>query len=224
MDRFINLILDLVFPKLCFGCGSAGSYLCDNCRGQIRRQDFQRCIVCQKPSLEGITHPKCKTANAPDRLTSLYDYRAFPVGEMIICGKYNFIPEIYKVLGSELSQLIKMEKHYEIIPVPLSASKLRWRGFNQTELLATQIASSHDKPISPMLTKVKNTKVQKDLAQQDRKQNVAGAFTTDFLSDIPQNVILVDDVVTTGSTFIEASRCLKNAGVKYVWCVALAQD
>ncbi len=218
-----NFLLDLVFPKFCFGCKQIGTYFCSECVTKTPLQLMQRCIVCQKPALEGFTHPKCTGKYKPDRLFSLYDYRTKPVAELIITGKYQFIPEIYQLLGTRFSEFLLKSpigfREFVVCSIPLSKKRLRWRGFNQSEILAAMFPVQ----AANLLMRTKHTQTQKDLNKLQRLSNLKNAFQ--FTSEtIPEKVILIDDVVTTGTTFLEATSILKHSGVKQVWCFAVAQD
>lgn len=198
-----------------------GSYFCSDCQMQTLRQITQRCICCQKPSLQGFTHPKCFGKYKPDRLVSMYDYRTFPIANLLISGKYQFIPEIYLILGTSFTEFLLKENltDFTVCVIPLSKKRERWRGFNQSGLLACQLPI----PIQPLLMRSKHTKTQKDLNKLQRSKNLKNAFT--FCGDsVPEKVILIDDVVTTGTTLLEATSVLKHAGIKEVWCLAIAQD
>jgi competence protein ComFC len=180
--------------------------------------------MCQKPGLDGMTHPKCRTAISPDRLTAIFGYHTYPISRLILSGKYNFIPEIYRELGAVLAGLINIPVGTQLSCIPLSARKLRWRGFNQSMIIADAIANQTGIEVAFLLTRPRHTRAQKDLNKTDREKNMRNAFKAAPFEAAPLSVILVDDVTTTGSTFREASKVLKQAGVRYIWCIALAQD
>ncbi len=201
-----------------------GTYFCNACIARTPLQKELRCIVCQKPSLNGFTHPKCKTKFTPDKLTTLYNYQSFPIARLIISGKYNFIQEVFSIFGTLLATNISFNHTFTFVPIPLSQKRKRWRGFNQSHVIVQKITDLGDYKSSNVLIRTKHTLTQKDLQKQQRLQNIKNAFEVDHLIDIPEMVVLIDDVTTTGSTLIEATHTLKLAGVTYVWCIAIAQD
>jgi len=108
--------------------------------------------------------------------------------------------------------------------IPLHSDRLRWRGFNQSHLLAQTIADQTGLPCREILTRVKNTPPQAQIATaHDRKENLKSAFMIKSDSTpIPQSIILIDDVATTGATLNEAARVLKGQGVKKVIALTFA--
>jgi len=112
-----------------------------------------------------------------------------------------------------------------IIPVPLHPKRLRWRGFNQSLLLARQVSRKYDVPIDPfVLYRSRETPPQTQLTEDERRKNVRGAFETDPKKSLKKNsVLLVDDVYTSGATVNECSRVLIRAGAREVTVLTLAQ-
>lgn len=112
------------------------------------------------------------------------------------------------------------------VPIPLHRSKQRKRGFNQSSLLAKGIGEKFGIAMSEYLERVKNTKTQVNLPQAQRYENIKDAFgiKKQFLSECKKykQVILVDDIVTSGATLQEAGKILKKAGVERVWGITLA--
>ncbi len=106
-----------------------------------------------------------------------------------------------------------------IVPVPLHPSKQRSRGFNQAELLAAAVGLEAGLPVRLLLKKTKKTKDQKSLGRKERRKNLQNVFSVDLEElgeDIPQSVLLVDDVSTTGSTLTACAFALREQGVKRV--------
>lgn len=223
-------LLDTIFPIHCLGCGEEGPlYLCTECIVSLERLRLQNCIMCHKSSLGGITHNKCLTPTSPIQTISLFAYKDTRVSRAIILGKYKFVPAIYAELGHMLALFLKgrpdISKTDFVIPIPLSPQRKRWRGFNQAEIVAAQISINSNIPLSNVLTRNKNTKTQKDLNKKDRMENMKGSFEVSTKANLgDKNVMLIDDVLTTGSTLLEATKALKEAGVASVICVTLARD
>jgi competence protein ComFC len=280
-----KFILDTLFPIRCLVCEKDGEFICLSCRAKLTRLLQQHCIFCQKPSLAGLTHPYCQTPHGADGLISIFDYHDENVKNIIIKGKYSFVPEFYKILGSmaaeklktNYSNLLKPNTYLSdeafltdgalaklvakaddlipiLVPIPLSPFRKRWRGFNQAEVLCQVIGGQLDFPVADILKRHKLTKVQKDVKKrEDRAKNMSGAFALRsrlpsflerryFASEVEQrrgqndaiditsfdihgrNFILVDDVVTTGSTLLEAVKVLKRNGANKVYCLTVARD
>ena len=106
-----------------------------------------------------------------------------------------------------------------IVPVPLHSSKQRSRGFNQAELLAAALGQEAGLPVRRLLKKIKKTKDQKNLSKHERRKNLKDAFVIEekeLGKHIPQSVLLVDDVYTTGSTLTACAMVLRSYGVDKV--------
>lgn len=226
-------LLDLLFPRHCLGCGKTGSYFCSSCLNLIAVAPERICPACQKGSSGGLTHPGCLKPQGLDGLTTI-----FPYGGLIEKGikkiKYRFVTD----LASELVELFLSfcgedevfrrfcrEKPI-LVPIPLHPGRLRWRGFNQSELLGRLIAENLGLEFWPdLLVRVKNTKPQVELDKNQRRGNIRGAFSLApnvLISQYP-NILLFDDVWTSGSTLREAAKVLKRSGAEKVWGLALAR-
>jgi len=228
-------ILDLLFPRHCLGCGKTGLYFCSDCTARIKKVS-QICPVCEKPSPFGQTHRFCETKYSLAGLISLFPYEGI-VRNAIHKLKYKLVTD----LETELWQVIKNtleEKKQEltifnqfladkptVVPIPLYWYKENLRGFNQSSLLGKRLAKFFDLPFSDkILVRQKNVISQTKLAFKERKENVKGIFRAlpQIQNSLP-NILLVDDVWTTGSTLKEAARTLKDAGAKTVWGLTLAR-
>jgi len=111
-----------------------------------------------------------------------------------------------------------------IVPVPLHARRLRERGYNQATLLARELGKGVGLPVlENALIRVRDTSPQVDLSAEERKENVRGAFHCPDDRLAGKNVLLVDDVYTTGATLEACSSALKQRGVRNVWALTLAR-
>lgn len=108
--------------------------------------------------------------------------------------------------------------------VPLQGERLRKRGFNQSRVLAKQIAGFFEVPFKDTLEKLKTTRPQNELSREERLHNLSGAFEAGKdLSLSGLKILLIDDVLTTGATLDECSRVLKSADAKEIICFTLAR-
>ena len=244
-------ILDYVFPKRCVSCRSLGSYICSTCFSYISFVERGICFVCQKSAIGGVTHPLCKKKYTIDGVSSSIVY-AGVVKRLIYQFKFSpYVSDIQSVLVELFYEgLIQNEAFVRnlefkndgvaFVPVPLHSSKLRKRGYNQADLLAKGIASRlvsevgsnsdrtfrNDIVIWDCLERVRSTHTQVGLTAEKRKENIKDAFRvkSEFQEKLQKNVqvFLIDDIVTSGATLLEAGSVLKKAGVKYVWGATLA--
>jgi len=241
-DAF-KFVLDTLFPVYCLVCEKENEFICENCKVQFKKLEYQYCIACQRPSIGGLTHPKCKTPYLPEGLISIFNYHDKKLSNVLIKGKYKFLPKVYEILGemmvknlsTDFPNLLNLKSanlNLLLVPLPLHKQRLRWRGFNQAEILAKSIAEIIDQinntteiAVKILLTRSKSTKTQKDLKKEERIKNVKDAFQLQKgINAHKKNIILIDDVTTTGSTLLEAAKILKRNGAKEIWCLTVARD
>ncbi|HRN51844.1 MAG TPA: phosphoribosyltransferase family protein [Anaerolineales bacterium] len=112
-----------------------------------------------------------------------------------------------------------------MVPVPLSAARLRIRGFNQTELLTEALAHIVRLPIAlKALVRIRNTEFQKTLSRAEREQNVKRVFRADKRSVAGMKILVVDDIFVTGATINSASKAIKVAGGQSVFAITVARS
>lgn len=220
-------ILDLIFPKKCVHCGSFGEYLCKNCSLKIKLIDNFICPMCERASFDGRAHPACKTRFSLDGLVSFFKFDG-PIKDAIHRLKYRpWIGELASFMLNLTPPIKQNEfKDFVIIPVALHSTRERRRGFNQAGLLGKELALRLGLTFNDNLIKrVKNTKPQIELKGAERRENLKNAFAiypNILISQYP-NILLVDDVWTTGSTMRACANVLKRAGAKKVWAMTLAR-
>ena len=163
-------------------------------------------------------------------------YKNPVVREAIKLLKYKFVKNLSKKLAKILIKILKNSQFltnnfsepissFLVIPTPLHHRKFLERGFNQSELLAKEIADEFDLNLrTDLLIKIKKTPSQTDLKEEERLLNVKGIFQVKDKKIIKGKIIfLVDDVITTGATLNEAAKVLKKAGAKEVWGLTIAK-
>ena len=212
-----NFLLDILFPIHCLGCKQEKSLLCQSCLNKIPIQGQY------KPNTHNL-----------DKVITALDYRHSLVKKAIKSCKYS--PFAYSVLKDLCSLLIKLLKqspesicyltknNFILIPIPLSKQKTAIRGFNQAELIARELANEFNWPLNAkLLKKVKNNLSQTNLTREQRIKNVQDVFKITKGQASPKNIILVDDILTTGATLYQAAKTLKQAGAKKIWAIVLAK-
>lgn len=231
----MNLILDALFPKKCIGCRKTGNYFCSDCIQKITQTDLV-CPKCERPALGGQIHPVCRRSYGLDGLWSLGVYQE-PLRSAIQKLKYRYIEELAQVLvdvtveyWARWQPLLLGEvkksggQNWIVVSVPLHWYRQNSRGFNQSGLLAKDLAQKLGLKYEPVLKRIKYTKQQAKLKGKERSQNIKNAFELDSkLSIRDSNILLIDDVWTTGSTLRECCYVLKRSGAKKVWALTLAR-
>jgi competence protein ComFC len=227
-------LLDFLFPKYCVCCKTFGSYLCATCFSLVSFTETGFCVVCQKAAIGGMTHPVCRNSRTIDGVFSSLVYTGV-VKKLISQFKYRpYLTQLKGTLTDFFYEgLIQKELFYSLtqeqsllVPIPLHKLKLRKRGYNQAKLLAEGLSRKLDIPVQDLLERIKNTKTQVGLSQQERAENIRGAFALSetYVTKMKniKNIFLVDDVATSGATLQEAAKILKKAGVGTVWGITLA--
>lgn len=225
------MLLDILFPTRCVGCGLLGARLCLSCGYNLPYIRVLRCIYCGRASVNGKTHTACRSMGAIDNQFSFFHYRG-TIRKIITDFKYRGSRDVFSELALALS-VKKLSGLYRAIssispayfqPIPLHPNRLRSRGFNQAEIIARFCSYHFGYPVIDVLSRIVDTPQQATiLGRSDRISNMKGAF---LVHRIPPKspIILVDDVVTTGSTVSEAARALKRSGVSSVGIISLARD
>ena len=186
------------------------------------------CRSCSEPIPENCTEMcgACMQQQPPiTRIISATWYQ-FPINEIIHQLKFNNIQSNAMLLGTLLSDKIESSyihdsKPQALFAVPLSINRLKKRGFNQSNLLATQLGKTLNIPVYlSLIKKIKETATQHSLNQKERMQNLKNAFTINEHSW--KHVALIDDVITTNSTMLTLAHLLKKNGVERVdaWSIA----
>ena len=213
-------LINLVYPIHCAVCNKAlGVYehpgVCPECRSKIRPNP--------KPS------PERKSEKLHfDKAYSAYLYED-SLKELIHMFKYNKRISLAKMLSGLMSDFIKNNREVSdgidtITFVPLTNSRLRERGFNQSKMLAGEIAKDTGIPILDLLEKTSSTKPQNELTRDERFSNLKDVFKVRRNAEIKNlRILLIDDVMTTGATFSECAKALISSGAKEVTCLALAR-
>ncbi|MSU44713.1 ComF family protein [Candidatus Nomurabacteria bacterium] len=224
---FLNTLLSIIFPVNCISCGVSGSDLCIMC--------LSNAPLAERESAKWIF--------------PLYDYRHPPIKKALWLFKYkgkkrlaSILAEImYDKILEELSDLSVMENFQKVIliPIPLSQKRYKERGYNQAELICRELIKidhlrhgedgrltfSLEKNI---LIKPKETEHQAQIENRaERLKNIVGSFAIkkekENINSIKgRNIILIDDITTTGATLNEAKKTLKKAGARKVIAFTVA--
>ena len=191
------------------------------------------CLVCNKPSIDSLTHPGCRTRYAIDGAFCAIAYKGI-VKKLIYNFKYKpYLSDLKKSLVELFYESIIQQEIFQkaysscpiLVPIPLYGKRLRKRGYNHSKLLAEGLAEKLNLKLVGALQRTKETKSQFGLKLKERKENLKDAFTLNTNYAIHNtNVFLVDDILTTGSTLFEAAKVLKKNGAGKVWGLTLARD
>lgn len=230
-----ELFLDLVFPKNCLACGQEGVYLCQNCFNKIDINKKLNCALCKNPTEFTRICYKCKDKTALKAVFIVADYNNEILQNLIHNLKYNYIEELSTILTKLIDKYFKNSELLNnfqfcsedtvLVPVPLHKKRQLSRGYNQSELLADTFCLINGFKKVDILKRIKNTQSQVKLSRQERLHNLTKAFVykPDQSIDINKKIIIIDDVLTTGSTLDECARVLANHGFSQIYGLVLAQ-
>lgn len=240
----LEWLVDWLYPPRCRACrdrieGQDAETFCSSCWSEIRLVSHPLCSRCGRPfpDASGDDHLCGVCLARPPRFAGARSWACYPRDEssehplrhVVQTFKYGRKVSLGKPLGRLMAkgcQDFVAESHIDlIIPVPLHPKRLRWRGFNQAVLLARQVSRANNIPLDPfVLYRRRETLPQTQLAEDERRTNVRGAFM--LHSDPPihgKSLLLVDDVYTSGATVNECSRMLTKGGAKQVYVLTFAR-
>ena len=222
---YVFALVDLFYPQRCVGCERrASDLLCRACFEALPEVGRPFCGRCGMPT--AFETPLCEWCKNVDfgfegaRAPLRYE----GVGKEIVHAlKYRGYTGVADRLAAPLMAGVLDEGHRfdAVVPVPLHRSRLRRRGFNQAELLARGVARRINAPVSDTLEVVRRTRDQVDLSASERRENVAGAFTS--RCRLRGRILLVDDVFTTGATMSSCAEGLLRAGAREVDALSLCR-
>jgi len=215
LKKFLNYLLDFIFPKFCLGCRSEGNWCCQKCLDELQllppdptpwpRQEnnFAACYVC-------------------------LDYQNQLIEKIIKHYKYKYLENLADYLVEILAKQfynLNLNDNFILSNVPLHKAKKKQRGFDQTEILAKKLAIKLNYRYQALLIRSKKTKTQAKLSKTAREKNLVNAFSPinpDLKISCP--VLLIDDIATTGATLNSAAKVIKKLGAEKVICLVLAKN
>jgi ComF family protein len=221
-------ILEFIYPSVCLVCksyiGNAG-LICDRCWIKVDYLDLPVCGNCGQQINSDL---KCTACSGEESfpVVALGQY-IDPLKEIIHQFKYSHFRNLGYILGEKLidkhATIITKAKPDIIISVPLHSYRLRSRGFNQAADLADKISDCLDIQVDHhSLVKLKRTRDQARLDSRSRKVNLRGSFGVINNELTDRRVLIMDDVMTTGSTIREVKMTLESAGARPVMAVVAA--
>lgn len=210
LKKFFPILLDILFPLVCCGCGAEGTLLCPAC--ERRLPVLFKLVTNPSPHLNFVLI--CLNYESPIVRSLMHQF------------KYGGVTGVADSLGNILVrglEHIPQNDRFTVVPVPLHKRKQRIRGFNQSELLARKLTAATGQVLNMGLLRKRFTRSQTRLNRKQRLRNLAGCFSY-AAGKAPERVLLIDDVATTFSTLDEAARELKKAGSKCVGALVVAKN
>jgi len=229
--KFSQILTNILFPRRCAGCSKklGSGVVCNGCFGRIPVNKTLFCGVCNArlPGTSKICHPK-----SPALFGAAGFYDEPTIKALIHNLKFRNMREAAQPLAELVekflttSDVVRMTTLDVVIPVPLSRERLLARGYNQAELIAERLAEKISLPLAAdLLIKIRHSKPQSETKDiYERRANLAGCFhVPNPVAVAGRRILLVDDVTTSGTTFMEAAGALKKAGARRIIAVAAAK-
>ena len=235
--RLMRRLADAIYPRICPGCGEASDrdnrHICWACFAQIELFTESMCEVCGRFVTGGVRHQfvcsACRAFKpAFERARSAGHFSGF-LRDRLHAFKYNgalwLKDDLVDLLEGCLRASFEIGPIDVVVPIPLHALKMRERNYNQAALLAEGLAARIGRRYDGRSVKrVVQTETQTHLHAAERRENMRGAFAVVRPEWIrSRTVLLVDDVMTTGSTLDACARALTKAGARRVWAVTVAR-
>jgi ComF family protein len=228
VTKLKRIALDLLFPQRCVGCGREGDYICRSCRQSLLLIKPPVCPRCGRPQPGGILCPACV-----DWQTEIDGIRSPFIFDGVMRQAIHELK--YRNLRALAVPLAKFLHDYlmanpvpgeVLVPVPLHRKRLRERGYNQSSLLARELGRLTGLPVvDDCLIRQQQAPPQARTASVgERQRNVAGAFICRDGRLGGKQVLLIDDVATSGSTLGACAGALKSVGVASVWGLVMAAE
>ena len=220
--------LDLLFPKWCIGCGKEGDFICPSCRQSLPRIMPPICPKCGRPQPSGILCQGCvRWQTEIDGIRSPFIFDGV-MRQAIHQLKYQNLRALSALLAQMIwDYLVANPVPAEVlVPVPLHPKRLRERGYNQSSLVARDMGKVLNLTvIDDCLIRRRHAIPQARTSNvEERRSNISGAFICRDLRLHGKQVLLIDDVSTSGATLDACAAAARAAGAASVWGLVVARE
>ena len=228
LTKFKGAALNLFFPQKCVGCGEEGQLLCNTCQQSLSRVMPPICPRCGKPQMSGVICPACVSWQTNiDGIRSPFKFDGV-AREAIHQLKYKNLRAMAAPLAGLLADYFiqNLIPGQILVPVPLHPKRLKERGYNQSDLLAHELGKLIHLPVIDNCL-VRTTFVlpqAKTQSVEQRRHNVKGAFSCLKSGLEEKEILLIDDVSTSGATLDSCASAAKSGGAKTVWGLVMARE
>ena len=226
--QWVWALVDLFFPARCPGCQTVSIQWCPECQKRISLVESPICPKCGRQSIFSPDLCESCRLGVNSDIDEIRSWALFDgsVRKAVHHLKYQGNGGLGEVLSQYLIDILRNLPWQidMVIPVPLAPLRFQTRGYNQSMFLARPLAYYYGFVLNQhALVRYKETRSQVGLNTFQRQQNVQGAFQANKQEVNHKNILLIDDVLTTGATINEAARSLKKAGARCVYGITLAQ-
>ncbi len=231
LKTFYKTVKDYLFPVFCLSCNEERAWVCERCMPLLEVHPQLFCPACHEKTEQGETCARCHAVSALMQHVAMMKYVDDAlVGKLVHVFKYQYAEEIMIVIKDVMVHFVQANPEFfqnvdTIIPVPLHKKRFAERGFNQASHIAKALSDIlHIPMVDNVLIRSRYTPHQAHLDRDERKKNVEEAFhMTGGIEIVGQNILLVDDVYTTGATMQACALALGSASVKGITGFSLAR-
>lgn len=219
----IDRLVSLYAPHLCVGCGREGRPLCGSCSGRLH-ETVPVCYGCGATGYGWRTCRGCRQSRPLAAVMSLTDYSG-PAKQLLAGLKFQRAMAAADDIGRLMARRFGdgIAPDVLIVPVPTATSRVRARGYDQSVLIAKSLSRLTDRKFAPLLERLGHSE-QKAADRSQRQQQLQGAYVLKRQADIRgKRIMLVDDVLTTGSTLDAVGTMLKRDGALVVGAMVFAR-
>jgi ComF family protein len=220
-------LLDAIFPPACISCNEPGSFFCEACASRLVPIKLPICFFCGQLTDHFETCPACRSKVELTGVVPVFYYNdlakdliaQFKYYDFAVLGKW-----MAEQMAGNISRFPELVRRLDAVSfVPLHFWRQAYRGYNQAALLAAGLSRLLNKPILKGLIRTKSTKAQAKLSRLERQRNMEEAFAWRGGEINGKNILLVDDVATSGTTINEAAKVLRRAGAREIWGAVFAK-
>ena len=235
ISRSKDIFLDALFPAICVGCGREGNYVCSRCTLFLSEAE-PICPRCYRESITGEVHSQCQKGNALDGLVSVWEYEGLMKSLLRTINEAGVSHAVFPTTELAFQHLLEQREQYTpffqtlfsadgaITFVPRFPREERRRGFNQAFLIAQAMGQLSGKQPFSLLQKLNDITFKGDWGREKRGEVLRDSFSLEkSLQELPQEIVLVDDLWHSGVTLNECAAVLKRSGVEKVWGFTLAK-
>jgi len=220
----IDKILGVVAPHSCKGCGVSGSGLCTDCFANLVDTGYGRCIYCGSLTSKDNLCSTCRSTS-PFKRAYVVGERDGALKRLVGDYKYNSERGNTRILADLVDATVPIPPDGTVVvPIPTISAHIRQRGFGHSELIARRFARGRHLKYDGRLLLRNTNSVQHGLSLQQRRQQAAQAFRVSKRRTMPDEILLIDDIYTTGATIAAASKLLLAAGVKTINVAVVARQ
>ena len=216
-NTMIDIFLKYIAPHRCYGCGKVGKCLCESCKYYIIEEPFRRCLSCLKPISQ-----KCSVCIKSYTKSWCVGELDGVIKELIYDYKFKNLKQAFIELSDLLSASIDELEDVVVTAIPTLPNHIRRRGYDHTKLIAVRFAKLRGLKYEDTIIRISKTTQHNSTASMRWKQ-AQKSFTA---KKVKKHIryLLIDDIVTTGATIENASKCLLKAGAKEVYVATIARQ